>query len=254
MAWDPEKYLAYGDLRLRPALDLLGRIPLEAPGTVVDLGCGPGNVTVYLKQRWEAARFVGVDGSPEMLEKARADLPDVDWVEDDMATWRPAAAVDLLYSNAALHWLPDHQTLFPHLFSLVAEGGVMAVQMPSNAEAPFQYLMHEVARDGGWYDQLEPHLRPDPVAEPGFYYDLLGPLARGLELWETIYLQALEGHNPIVDWVKGSRLRPLLAALEEPDRGQFEADYASRVLAHYPPGSDGRTLLPFRRLFVIAIR
>ena len=254
MAWDPEKYLAYADLRLRPALDLLARIPLDAPRTVVDFGCGPGNVTVYLERRWKGARTTGIDGSPEMLAKARRELPGVAWIEADMAVWQPDEPVDLLYSNAALHWLADHGALFPRLFSMVAEGGAMAVQMPSNAEAPFQQLMHEVARDGPWWDRLQPLLRPDPVAPPGFYYDLLGPLARRLELWETTYLQALEGDNPIVDWVKGSRLRPLLAALEEPARSAYEAAYARRILDAYPPGADGRTLLPFRRLFLIAIK
>lgn len=253
MAWDPGQYLAFADLRLRPALDLLARVPVDTPAAVVDLGCGAGNVTRVLRQRWPAARITGIDGSPEMLAKARDTAPDIAWIEADIDAWQAAAPVEVLYSNAALHWLRDHDRLFPRLFAMVAAGGALAVQMPHNPDAPFQRLMEEVARDGPWWDRLAPLLRPDPVAEPGFYYDLLAPAAARVELWETTYQQVLSGDNPIVDWVKGSRLRPLLAALDEPRRSEYEAEYAARVRAAYPRLADGHTLFPFRRLFLIAV-
>jgi trans-aconitate 2-methyltransferase len=253
MAWDPDRYLAFADLRLRPALDLLARVPADAPASVVDLGCGAGNVTRLLKQRWPQAHITGIDGSPEMLAKAGADAADIDWHEADIEGWRPATAPDVLYSNAALHWLSDHDRLFPRLFAMVAAGGALAVQMPRNPDAPVQRLMEEVARDGPWWDALAPVLRSDPVAEPGFYYDLLAPAASRVELWETTYCQVLSGDNPVVDWVKGSRLRPLLAALDEPRRGEYEAEYAARVRAAYPKRADGTTLFPFHRLFLIAV-
>ncbi len=253
MAWDPDRYLAFADLRLRPALDLLARVPAEAPASVVDLGCGAGNVTRVLKQRWPQAHITGIDGSPEMLAKAGADAADIDWHEADIEGWRPATAPDVLYSNAALHWLSDHAALFPRLFAMVAAGGALAVQMPRNPDAPAQRLMEEVARDGPWWDRLAPLLRSDPVAEPGFYYDLLAPAASRVELWETTYQQVLSGDNPVVDWVKGSRLRPLLAALDEPRRSEYEAEYAARVRAAYPKRADGTTLFPFHRLFLIAV-
>lgn len=253
MAWDPDRYLAFADLRLRPALDLLARVPVEAPASVVDLGCGAGNVTRVLRQRWPAAHITGIDGSPEMLATARGEAADIDWHQADINAWQPQAPVDVLYSNAALHWVRDHATLFPRLFAMVAAGGALAVQMPRNPDAPFQRLMEEVARDGPWWDRLAPLLRPDPVAEPGFYYDLLAPAAARVELWETTYSQVLSGDNPVVDWVKGSRLRPLLAALDEPRRSEYEAEYGARVRAAYPRLADGHTMLPFHRLFLIAV-
>ncbi|MHA1108946.1 MAG: methyltransferase domain-containing protein, partial [Alphaproteobacteria bacterium] len=206
-----------------------------------------------LKQRWPDASMTGIDGSPEMLAVAHGEDPTVDWREADINSWHPGAPVDVLYSNAALHWLDGHEELFPRLLSMVAGGGALAVQMPSNPDAPFQALMSEVARDGPWWDALAPVLRPDPVGAPGFYYDLLRPHAAHVELWETIYAQVLSGDNPILDWVRGSRLRPLLAALDEPVRSAYEAAYAARLLAAYPKLADGDTMLPFRRLFLIAV-
>ena len=253
MAWDPGQYLAFADLRLRPALDLLARVPTDAPATVADLGCGAGNVTRILRQRWPDAVVSGVDGSPEMLAAARKQDPGIVWHEADIAAWRPEATVDVLYSDAALHWLGDHQQLFPRLLGLVARGGALAVQMPLNPDAPFQALMTEVAKDGAWWARLEPLLRSDPVAEPGFYYDLLHAHTADVELWETTYQQVLSGDNPVLDWVKGSRLRPLLAALDEPARSEFEAEYGERARAAYPKLADGGTLFPFRRLFLVAV-
>ncbi len=253
MSWDPGQYLAYADLRLRPALDLLARVPVAAPASVVDLGCGAGNVTRVLADRWPAARITGVDGSPEMLAEAREIAPGIAWIEADIETWQPQAPVDVLYSNAVLHWLDDHATLLPRLLDMVAKGGALAVQMPRNPDAAFQYLEGEVARGTPWWDALAPHLRLDPVAEPGFYHDLLAPLAARIELWETTYQQVLTGEDPVLEWVKGSRLRPLLAALGEGARSDYEAAYSQAVREAYPAGADGTTLFPFRRLFLIAV-
>ena len=253
MSWDPNQYLAYADLRLRPALDLLARVPVAAPASVVDLGCGAGNVTRVLADRWPAAGITGVDGSPEMLAEAREIAPGIAWIEADIETWHPQAPVEVLYSNAVLHWLDDHATLLPRLLDMVAKGGALAVQMPRNPDAAFQYLEAEVARGTPWWDALAPHLRLDPVAEPGFYHDLLAPLAARIELWETTYQQVLSGENPVLEWVKGSRLRPLLAALGEGARSDYEAAYSQAVREAYPAGADGTTLFPFRRLFLIAV-
>jgi trans-aconitate 2-methyltransferase len=257
MNWDPNQYLAFADLRLRPALDLLGRVPVAAPGTVVDLGCGAGNVTRVLAERWPGAQITGIDGSPEMLAKARQTAsvggPDITWIECDIEDWRADVTVDVIYSNAVFHWLDHHETVFPGLLSMVAKGGALAVQMPSNPAAPFQYLMQDVAKGTEWWDALEPHFRPDPVAGPGFYYDLLAPTAARVEIWETTYSQVLTGENAVLEWVKGSRLRPLLAALAEPERSAYEAAYGKAVNEAYPAAPDGTTVLPFRRLFLIAV-
>jgi trans-aconitate 2-methyltransferase len=252
MAWDPTQYLKFAGPRLRPAIDLLQRIDVEAPATVYDLGAGAGNVTRLIAARWPAAQIIGVDGSAEMLAKAAAENPGINWQQADLATWRPERPPSIIYSNAALHWLDDHDRLLPGLFAALAPQGVLAVQMPRNFGARSHTLITEVALSGPWQRTLEPLLRPSPVAEPEFYYDLLAPLAARLDLWETEYLQVLDGANPVKEWTKGTWLLPLLAALDEPQRSGFEAAYAERVAAAYPPRRDGKTLFPFRRLFLIA--
>ncbi|BBK41251.1 trans-aconitate 2-methyltransferase [Allostella vacuolata] len=249
--WDPSQYLKFADHRLRPALDLLARVPGDAPGTVIDLGCGPGNVTTHLRRRWPGARMIGVDSSREMLARAGAAMPDVDWIEADIATWEPAAPVDVIYSNAALHWLGGHDRLFPRLLDWLAPGGVLAVQMPRNYQSPSHTNILETAADGPWQATLEPLLRPSPVAAPEVYYRLLAAGGARPDIWESIYVQVLEGTNPVVQFTKGSALKPLLDALQEPLRGGFEAAYAERIAAAYPPEADGRTLFPFRRLFMV---
>lgn len=252
MAWDPAQYLKFAGPRLRPAIDLLQRIDVATPAVVYDLGAGAGNVTRLIAARWPDARVVGVDGSAEMLAKAAAENPGIEWQQADLAAWRPERPAAVIYSNAALHWLDDHDRLLPGLFASLAPGGVLAVQMPRNFGARSHTLITETARVGPWRARLEPLLRPSPVAEPEFYYDLLAPLAASLDLWETEYLQVLDGVNPVKEWTKGTWLLPLLAALDEPERSRFEAAYAERVAGAYPPRSDGKTLFPFRRLFIIA--
>jgi trans-aconitate 2-methyltransferase len=252
MAWDPAQYRKFTGHRLRPAVDLLGRLPLDAPQTVVDLGCGEGAVTRLLRERWPRADLTGVDGSAEMLEIAAREVTGVHWNLGDIRTWAPPAPVDLMFSNAALHWLEDHASLFPHLAEAVKSGGIMAVQMPRNFAAPSHTLITDVARDGPWRERLTPLLRPEPVAALEFYYDLLASRAASLDMWETEYLQVLEGDNPVAEWTKGTWLRPLLAALDDEERQRFESEYRKRVAQAYPRRQDGRTLYPFRRLFLVA--
>ena len=253
MAWDPQLYLRFGGHRLRPAADLLGQVSVE-PATVVDLGSGTGVVTALIAERWPTAAVVGVDNSDPMLETARKEHPDLTFVDADAATWEPEDPVDLLYSNAALHWLDDHAALMPRLFSTVARGGQMAVQMPLNHQERAWTLVDEVAREGPWAATLAPLLRPRPVAEPGYYHQLLDPLASELDVWETTYLQKVAGDDPVASWVKGSFLRPLLAALDGPTSERFFRTYADAVAAEYPIGNDGSAILPFRRVFMVATR
>lgn len=250
--WDPTQYLTFGNERLQPALDLLARIPLQNPRTVVDLGCGPGNVTGFLMSRWPEADVSGVDGSAEMLERARAELPDVSWVQGDMDNWAPGSPVDLIYSNAALHWLDDHGSVFPRLLAQVADGGFLAAQMPRNWLAPSHTLITEIVMDGPWKATLEPLLRQNPIGSPEDYYEILTPHTSSLALWETEYCQILEGENPVAEFVKGSQLKRFLDALDEPLKSQFWETYCARILEAYPKRADGRTLFPFRRLFIVA--
>lgn len=252
MPWNPAQYLKFAGHRLRPAVDLLNRIDVANPAEVYDLGAGAGNVTRLLKQRWPNARITGVDESQEMLAKAAIGAPEIAWQRADLATWRPLRPADVIYSNAALHWLGDHDRLFPALFSALAPGGVLAVQMPRNFSAPSHTAIADAVRSGPWRTKLEPLLRPAPVAEPAFYFDLLAPRAAALDIWETEYLQALEGDHPVTEWTKGTWLRPLLDALDEPERSRFEACYAELVAHAYPRRPDGRALFPFRRLFIVA--
>ncbi len=252
MPWDPSQYLKFAGPRLRPAVDLLNRIDAANPAEVYDLGAGAGNVTRLLKERWPSARITGVDESQDMLAKAATGAPQIVWQRADLAAWSPPHPADVIYSNAALHWLGDHHRLFPALFSALAPGGVLAVQMPRNFSAPSHTAISEAARSGPWRTKLEPLLRPAPVAEPAFYFDLLAPRAAALDIWETEYLHVLEGHHPVKEWTKGTWLRPLLDALDEPERVRFEACYAELVGHAYPRRPDGRTLFPFRCLFIVA--
>lgn len=252
MPWDPTLYSAFARPRLRPALDLLARIDTEHPRTVADLGCGTGNVTRILADRWHDATVTGVDSSPEMLTAAAAPLSRIRWKQADIAHWRSERPADVLFSNAALQWLDNHDTLVPHLFAQLAPHGVLAIQMPHNHYAASHTVMTETVEAGPWASRLRPLARRFPVHDPEFYYDLLGPLAATLDIWETEYLHVLEGDNPVVKWTQGTALRPLLDAMDEPERSIFLTEYARRIAEAYPPHPDGRTLFPFRRLFLVA--
>lgn len=252
-SWDPGQYLKFADHRLRPALDLMARIPPISARRIYDLGCGPGTITRLLAERWPDAEVTGVDGSAEMLAKARALAPGMEFIQADLAAWAPPAPAELVFSNATFQWLGDHATLFPRLLSFVVPGGVLAVQMPRNFDAPSHRLLNEAVEQGPWRDRLLPLLRRAPVALPQVYHRLLAPHAAALDIWEVEYLHRLEGANPVVEWTKGTALRPFLDALPGAERDVFLADYGRRIAAAYPPEADGATLFPFRRLFIVAV-
>lgn len=256
--WQPDLYLRYADYRQRPAFDLLQRIPPlpggSAPGLVVDLGCGPGNITPYLLDRWPCAQVVGVDNAPAMLERARQQDLLVEWVEADAAEWEPPEPAALIYSNAVLQWLPDHATLFPRLMRRLAPGGVLAVQMPAHTGITSLALVHRVAAEGPWAGALRGRLRVDPVGEAGFYYDLVAPLADEVDIWETVYQHVMAGPDDIVTWSEGTALLPVREALDAADYAAFVEAFRAAVRDAYPPRPDGRLLFPFRRLFILARR
>lgn len=254
MVWNPQQYLKFGGERLRPALDLLARVAIEAPRAIVDLGCGTGSVTALLRARWPSAQIMGVDSSLPMLERARASLPDVEWMQADLADWAPAATVDLVVSNAALHWLDDHATLFPRLLSYLNPGGVLAVQMPAQRGAPSHQIGYDLAESARWRERLRGLVRRRPILEVREYYALLAARAAALDLWLTEYLHVLSGDNPVAEFTKGSFVGGWLSALTADEALEFEAEYRRQVAAAYPPGADGVTLFPFRRLFLIAQR
>ena len=252
--WNPAQYLRFGNERLQPAIDLISRIPLEAPRVIYDLGCGTGSGTVILKERWPQAKVTGVDASDSMLEQTRTLDANVSWQQADLNTWEPDAPANLLFSNAALHWLDHHETLFPRLFSGLAPGGVLAVQMPHNFSAPTHTLIADTVRSGPWRERLESHLREHPVMEGAAYYDLLSPISTRLDLWETTYFHILGGDDPVVEWTKGSILAPLLDLLEGTGKESFLEMYRSQIAIAYPRRINGKTVLPFRRLFIMATK
>lgn len=254
MPWDPAIYLKYQGERTRPAADLLAHIPNEAPEHVVDLGCGPGNSTALLAARWPEAALLGVDSDSAMLARSRTSGLKATWQEADIATWVPETPPDVIYSNAALHWLDHHETLLPRLMNLLGDNGTLAIQMPRNHAAPSHTLLAEVAHAGPWAKVLAPVLREAPVADPETCFRWLAPHAHRIEIWETTYLMRLSGADPVLSWVRGTVLRPVLEALSERHEAAFEAAYAERLRTAYPREPDGSTLFPFKRLFITARR
>jgi trans-aconitate 2-methyltransferase len=253
MAWNPDRYLRYADLRTRPAVELLTRVPVESPATVVDLGCGPGNSTRLLANRWPTASIVGLDSSIEMCARARTDHPDLTFVEGDIAHWEPDGPVDVIFSNAALQWIPDHLALLPRLLGFVAPGGSLAVQVPNNYDRPAHSEGHRIVRtEFPELDGILPDRRRfDPVA----HYDALAGPGISLDIWETTYAQVLTGDHPVVDWTSGTFLRPLLVALDgDPRRDRFLELYTQAMAVAYPRRADGATVFAFPRLFVVATK
>ena len=250
--WDPDQYLKFHGPRIRPALDLLAQIPVETADVIYDLGCGPGNLTGFIQARWPDAVLTGVDSSAEMLAEAREKHPDMVWQQADLATWTPESAPDVLYSNAVYQWLENHEALFPRLAGVLKPGGVLALQMPRNWNAPSHAVMHDVDADSPWAEQLRPQLQHDPVSPPDVYYDILRPHVEKIDIWETEYLQVLDGDNAVAEWTKGTALKPLLDVLDDEQEAAFFSEYSARTQALYPRRADGKTLYPFRRLFIVA--
>lgn len=254
-SWNAAHYLKYGDERTRAAVDLVARVKLQTPCTIVDLGCGPGNSTQVLRARWPEADVLGIDNSPEMIAAARQAHPEQQWQLADAAAWTAEEPVDLVYSNAALQWLPDHGALIPHLFAQVAPGGALAFQIPSSTFATLRTLIHDISHDAAWTKRMEGPRQTLTMESPAFYYDALAADAAELDVWESEYHHVLESKAAIVDWIASTGLRPFLAALEtEAQREAFVTELHRRVALAYETRSDGKVLFPFRRTFVIAYR
>ena len=251
MGWDPKTYLAFGAERTRPAADLLARVPVSGPRRVADLGCGPGNSTALLRARWPEAEIDAIDFAPEMLVDARKSGVDARFIEADIARWTPDESYDVIYSNAALQWLPDHETLLPRLLSFVRPGGVLAVQVPRNFEEHCHVLVRQAVADPRWRDELKDVRDWWNVLAPEAYFDLLRPGAQAVDLWETRYFHVLEGKDPVFDWMMGTGLRPFAAALTSPLKDYFLAHYRGLLAAAYPPRPGGQTIHRFLRLFFV---
>lgn len=253
--WDPQRYLTYADERGRPFVELVARIPADDPGRVVDLGCGPGNLTALLRERWPGARVAGVDSSPEMIERARRDVPGIGFEVADLRDWVASGddVVDVLVSNATLQWIPGHLELLPALASRVRPGGVLAFQVPGNFGEPSHVLRDELAAE----EPYAPHTAGVAVPhahDAATYLRALADLGCDVDAWETTYLHVLDARHdpdPVFTWISGTGARPTLQALPDDLRPAFEAELKRRLRAAYPATADG-VVMPFRRVFVVA--
>ena len=251
--WEPKTYLKYAEIRFRAGLDLISRIPKADYRNIYDLGCGTGHLTRILGDNFPGAHVAGVDSSPEMLAEARREFPTISWVQADIRSWRPETPPNLIYSNAALHWVPQHERLFPSLLEMLNPGGVLAVQMPRHFDSPSHLELLELARQPQWRTRLEPLLLPT-LPPPETYWLWLSAHASDVDVWETIYLQVLDGKDPVVNFMRGTALRPILSTLDETEANHFLEEFTERMARAYPPSSDEKTLFPFRRIFFIAQR
>jgi trans-aconitate 2-methyltransferase len=251
--WDCGLYLKFERERAQAARDLLSRIPPLAPRKIVDLGCGPGNSAAMLALYFRGADITGIDTSENMLEAARERLPVARFLLEDLNFWEPEEPVDLIFANAALHFAPDHYKLLPKLMSFLSPGGVLAAQMPNVLQDAAHALMRMVAVDGPWAERLAPVAKTRAIiGSLDDYYAWIAPHSRMVDLWQTIYVHPLEGHDAVVDWFVGSALRPFLAKLKEKEIAAFLAQYRRELELAYTPQNDGKVLLLYPRLFFVA--
>ena len=249
--WDPDRYLTYADERGRPFVELVARVAADAPATVVDLGCGPGNLTALLRERWPDADIRGLDSSPEMIEKAQAVDPSIDFEVADLREWAAQARqVDVLVSNATLQWVPGHLDLVPTLVGTVTPGGWLAFQVPGNFDEPSHVIRAELAAESPYADHTRGVANPSSH-DPVVYLEALAGLGCTVDAWETTYLHVLSGADPVFTWVSGTGARPTLQALPDDLRPAYEEEFKRRLRSAYPE-RDGRVVLPFRRVFVVA--
>ncbi len=255
--WDPGQYQHFADERSRPFFDLLARVGAQDPRLVVDLGCGPGTLTATLASRWPGAQVHGIDSSAEMIEAARA-LPAaqghrLSFALGDVREWEPGGGVDVIVSNAVLQWVPDHLSVLARWAGFLAEGGWLAFQVPGNFGQPSHAALRELAGSGRWHPLLAGVSLNRQSAGPAEYLDLLARAGLAVDAWETTYLHLLHGDDPVLDWYKGTGLRPVLAALPPGQAAEFLDQYRARMREAYPAAPYG-TVFPFRRVFVVARR
>ena len=253
MSWSAKQYSLFEQQRTRPVHDLIAAIPTQNVQTAIDLGCGPGNSTQVLAQRYPDASVSGLDSSADMLKDARQRLPELRFEQADIGDWSPAHNVDVILANASLQWVPEHGDLFPKLVSKLNKGGTLAAQMPDNLQEPAHVLARQLAQDPRWAHKIA-EVRHPPRHSPDFYYALLREHCSAVDVWRTTYYHPLADHQAIVEWFKGTALRPFLAALDEAEQHAFTEQYLQQISKAYPALADGSVLLPFPRLFICATR
>jgi trans-aconitate 2-methyltransferase len=256
MSWSARQYVTFEDERTRPVRDLVAALPAIEARSVIDLGCGPGNSTEVLAQRFPDAAVRGIDSSSDMIAAARARIPRAQFEVMGIEEWKDPGPFDVILANAVLHWVPDHTSLIPSLVAKLSNGGGLAIQMPDNLDGPAHRLMRDVAADGPWAGKLSgASAARTPIADAEWYYELLRPACAHVDVWRTTYYHALAGGpSAIVEWFKGSGLRPFLEPLDHKERAEYLERYTAAVARVYPALADGSVLLPFPRLFMVGVR
>lgn len=251
--WDPNQYLRFERERTQPCIDLVNRINVEQANFAVDLGCGPGNSTRVLAQRFSHCSILGVDSSKQMIQRARADMPAFKFEVGDAAAWQGDRAYDVLLSNACFQWIEDHKPLFERLMGQLRVGGQLAVQMPRNFQSPTHQILRSVVTSPPFSSKLQ-QTEPYWVKEPAFYYDVLESMASRIEIWETEYVHVLDDHDAIIEWYKGTGMRPYLEPLSAGDQKLFIERVREGLGTAYSKQKDGKVLFPFLRIFIVATK
>ena len=252
--WKPDLYLKFEAQRTQPAIDLAARIQIESPKRILDIGCGPGNSTAVLRRRWPNAEITGVDSSAAMIEQAKRSDSGITWICADAAgDLRTLGKFDVVFSNAAIQWMPEHETLLQSFFVLLCSGGVLAVQVPDTSRMPIHNALQELVRSDKW--KLQPEHSTHTAYSAPYYYDILSSFYADIDLWETRYYHVMDDHRSLVTWYSSTGLRPYLNAIADDARKEeFLADFETALQAVYPKQKDGSVLFPFHRVFFIARR
>ncbi len=251
--WDPEQYLRFQGERTQPSIDLAARIPLDDPRSIIDVGCGPGSSTRVLRKRWPHADIIGIDKSEKMIQRARRDYPGQKWVVGDASTFETPSSFDIVFSNAAIHWIPQHEILLRQLFRMLKGNGVLAVQVPANQESPLFRAILRVSENGKWSAYTRGREAAITYHNPAYYYSQLSSYAKDISLWETIYYHIMNSHQDLIEWYQSTAMKPFLDSLPtDESREEFKGEILAECKASYPLQNDGKLLYPFKRLFFTA--
>ena len=251
--WNPELYLKFKNERTAPSIDLLSKIKIDNPGSIIDLGCGPGNSTQILHQKWPHSKLLGIDSSVEMIKKAKEDFPDQNWLAADISEFKSDELYGLVFSNATLQWIPDHEILIPGLFKLVNNNGALAVQVPANNESPLHKALYSVSNEKKWNRYTNGCEKLLNYQSADYYYNIINPVAHVLDIWETTYYHELLSHQGLIDWYKSTGMRPFLESLPDDEkRIEFENEVLEKCRDNYKIQKNGKILYPFKRIFFIA--
>lgn len=251
--WNPELYLKYKDERTRPSIDLVSKIRINNPNKIIDIGCGPGNSTQILYKRWPESQITGLDNSQEMIKKAKKDYPDQNWILSDASIIDSKMKYDIVFSNATIQWIPNHQGLIKSLFGILENNGALAVQIPMFKNMPLGNSIGRIANTSKWNKYLKGCDDLFTYHDYNFYYDVLCKYSDNIDMWETSYIHTMASHNAILEWIRSTGLKPYLEKLENDEmKNEFEKDILNEIKIMYPLQINGKVLFPFIRLFFIA--